>query len=218
MTSDNNIRQQLVTSISDAVAERFILVSESDKIDALKALASEALNDIDVLRIQRRSTGTTGWRTFIIAYLDSAKEIDRALEWSAYCKEELLDPESADLYLLIIINNLDMSIEECVNIEANEKFCRKFILRPNEGINDLLKRTFLLPIDDQAGSGKILDPLTIALANTAKTSSWLSSEELHRWRGLLLSSSSGQDLIELLFNYSQEERSDHEIPGKDNDQ
>ena len=215
--SDDKIKQQLVTSISDAIAERFIVVSESDEIDTLKGLAPETLKDFDVLRIQRRSTGTTGWRTFIITYLNSAKEIDIALEWSAYCKEELLDPESADLYLLIIITKPDITIEECVNIEASEKFCRKFILRPGEEINDLLKRTFLLPIEDQAVSGNILDPLTIALTNTAKNSPWLNSDELQRWRNILLSSANGHDLIELIFNYPEDERTEHEIPGENND-
>lgn len=198
---DSSATQSLVERISQVVTSRFIAVTEGIEIDILKKLAPQGLMGIEVVRLQRIDTGTLGWRTFIIATVESASKIDLAIEWSAFCKEELLDPESSDLYLVIIVTNLDLSIEECVSIEASEKFCRKFILRPNETVDQLLGRTFLLAIEGDASSEGIFDPLSVALSDTAKGVGWFTLEEQNVWRQLLLSSKSGHELVEKLFKF-----------------
>jgi hypothetical protein len=116
-------------------------------------------------------------------------------------KEELLDPESADLYLIVMLENMDLTLEECVSMEASEKFCRKFILRPDETIEDLMKRTFLPVIIEDKTTDAVFDPLTVALNDTGKDAEWFSANERDRWRALLLSSKSGHDLVEKLFKF-----------------
>lgn len=198
---DNIGMPSLVDRISEAAVSRFIVVTEGQEIELLKKLAPAKLTNIEVVRLQRIAMGTPGWRTLIVATIGSSTEIDLAIEWSAFCKEELLDPESSDLYLIVAVKNLDLSLEECVSIEASEKFCRKFILRPNETVDQLLSRTFLLEIAGDSSSEGIIDPLTIALSETAKEAAWFTEDQRDLWRQLLLSSKSGHELVERLFTF-----------------
>ncbi len=189
----------LVDLISQEVKDRFILISESGEIDILKSLAPDSLIRKDVIRLQRIANATMGWRTLIIAAAESPSDISKALEWSASCKEELLDPDSSDLYLFII-GSFEISIEECVSIEANEKFCRKFVLRPEETLQQLLKRTFIPPLRHEIVSDSIIDPLTAALSLTAAADApWLTSDEQKRWQKALLSNLNGPELVDTLF-------------------
>ncbi len=85
---------KLIDLIAELVEKRFIVVTDDPVIETLKSLAPDGLTNKDVVRLQRIVTGTLGWRTFVIATVESSSQITLALEWSAFCKEELLDPES----------------------------------------------------------------------------------------------------------------------------
>ncbi|HTJ51804.1 MAG TPA: ABC-three component system middle component 1 [Cyclobacteriaceae bacterium] len=202
---ENNNDKSIIEIITEAVKERFIPDQQSAEINSLKALAPVSLSKIEVLRLQRISTGTQGWRTLIIAFLNSSKDIDDALQWSASCKDELLDPEASDLYLIIIINEISLTVEECISIEANEKFCRKFILRPDESLNQLMERTFLTPVIEASIDEQILDPFTVALRDTGLLEEWFNNKEQQNWRKIFLSGKIGAELIDQLFGDMEEE-------------
>ena len=179
--------------------ERFVVEREDAGRSELMALAPGELHKKNVLRLQRKAAGTHGRRTLLIAELANSTEIDLALQWSAACKDVLLDPESSDLYLFIILANHDYTVEQCINVEANEKFCRKFILRPHETNEELIERTFLLPIIDKSTDQPIQDPLTSALLLTGEKLNWFDSKMQEEWRTKLISAKSGSDLIDGIF-------------------
>jgi len=191
--------------INSTVDGRFIIRFESKEINTLKSLPDQKLQNTDVIQLQRKSTTPKGWRTLSICTVTSSEDINFALQWSAECKEELLDPESADLYLLMLTQDFEISKEECLSIEANEKFCRKLILRPEESLEQLLARTFLVSISEPSESSHIMDPLTLALKETNKNFSWFDDSQQGIWRKALLSSKTGQELIDRLFQEPEKE-------------
>jgi len=115
-------------------------------------------------------------------------------------KDELLEPENGDLYLFAVIKDESLSINQCTNIEASDRICRKYILRPEETIDSFLGRSFISPVMSEASSGKLFDPLHLALESTSVQHEWFDSSEQERWQEAFLSGKNGQELIELLFN------------------
>ena len=200
--------ESIVEAIMKVAKDRFIVEREDEQTSELIDLAPDSIQKKSVLRLQRKLTGTHGRRTLLIAELPTSNEIDLALEWSAACKDVLLDPESSDLYLFITLLNHDYTIEQCISVEANEKFCRKFIQRPNESNEELIERTFLLSIADNSTRQAIQDPLTAAFSLTGDEVDWFNKSLQDEWRKKLLSGKSGNELIELLFGNRPEKNSE----------
>jgi len=190
---------EVIEKITTAAKDRFTLEVNGTGAEELIALASEDLVRGDVVRLQRTATGTKGFRTLLLATLQDPTQMDLAVQWAASCKQDLIDPGAADLYLVVVIQDNTWTIEQCLNIEADEKFCRKFILRPQETLDDLIQRTFLTRIMDRETEGALTDPLTIALRDTNSTHQWFSTERQQTWRAAFLSGKSGSDLIDILF-------------------
>lgn len=197
---NKTINSQIVEAIRTTVKERFIVELESDIIINLKQLAPSKIIEKEIIRLQRISSTKGGWRTFLVATLQQTGDIDYAIQWAASSKEEILDPQAADLYLIIEIKNNDLTLEQCISIEAGEKVCRKLILRPNEQINELIERTFLAPVEETVSDEQIMDPLTVALRETASTQDWFNANQQTRWRSILLSGLTGAELIDALFD------------------
>jgi hypothetical protein len=191
--------QDIVEKITSLARDRFIVRLQGEDVEKLSALADEGLKAKKVVRLQRISKGTNGWRTFLIVSAENVEETDLALHWSASCREELLDPEASDLYLIILPQGCDLTIDECINIESSEKFCRKFVLRPQETIDELLGRTFLIPISSADPEGGIQDPLTLALKEIQNAIPLFDEKEQNQWRKLLLTVSNGQELVDKIF-------------------
>ncbi len=191
--------ESLTEAIMRIGTERFVVNREDPQTSELIELCPTSIEDKTVLRLQRKLSGTRGSRTLLVCELANSKEIDHALEWSAACKDFLLDPESADLYLFLVLREQDITVEQCINIEANDKFCRKFIQRPSESNEEMIDRTFLLSVADNSTNQSIQDPLTVALTLTSKDVDWFDKPVQNDWRAKLLSVKSGPELIELLF-------------------
>lgn len=196
--------QDIIEKITALARDRFIVRFEGDDVEKLLELADEGLKAKKVVRLQRISKGTNGWRTFIIVSARNADEAELSQHWSASCREELLDPEASDLYL-IIIPDYDLTLDECINIESSEKFCRKFVLRPSETIDELLARTFLLPIGTASLEGGIQDPLTLALKDIHNQLPQFGETQQSNWRRFLLTATSGQELVDKIFNNDSSE-------------
>ena len=195
--------QEIITAVNNMSKGKFSLEYENDICQQIRALSSPILVKKSVLRLTRIYGIGASPRTIIVAIIGSTNELESLLEWCASTKDELLDPESADLYMLGFHENKTLSLEECINIEASEQFCRKYIKRPEESLEELLERTFLGPIDDIKSNEELVDPLQQALANTAKDYPWLNTEEREKWRNAFLSGNSGADLIDILFDSSK---------------
>lgn len=104
------------------------------------------------------------------------------------------------MYLIILPQDYELTIDECINIESSEKFCRKFVLRPLETIDELLGRTFLIPISSAGPEGGIQDPLTLALKEIQNAIPLFDEKEQTQWKKLLLTVSNGQELVDKIFN------------------
>jgi hypothetical protein len=198
--------EELNTLIYDYIKERFHVEGKENTSNFLCGLDAKEIANKQVLRIQRikqnNSSNSENWKTLLIVEIQSKEEIRSALEWSAIVKDSLLDPETADLYLFIIFDrsDIEISIDECYNIESSEQYCRKYIQRPGNTPIELIERTFLSKLEDVQQQGDAIDPINTVMAATAEKHAWFTDDEQKKWRNALLSNNSGFELIDLLFS------------------
>jgi hypothetical protein len=148
-----------------------------------------------VCRLQR-SGAAGGGRTILVAEVAFTSEAIQTLySWAADVREQLPEPETADLYMFLLIQGIPD--EEAARIETDDRFCRKVVLRDSESVADLLDRTFLAMVSKDAGAGAIGDPLQAALTALADEHPWTQAH-LGVWREMLLSGKTGADLARAL--------------------
>ena len=200
------LKESLISEINIAISDRYIILSENSIIDKIEEIKPEELTETDILLLKRNNkfnineSTLNGWKTILITLLANKEELEYALRWAAITKEALLDPESSDLYLLILFENYENIAEgSCIRIETTEQFCRKFVLRPNETVQQLINRTFLKSITELRKETRISDPLSSALSSTALKHNWLNISEQSHWRKLFLTGKAGCDIIDELF-------------------
>ncbi|MCJ8268559.1 MAG: hypothetical protein MJK04_04065 [Psychrosphaera sp.] len=187
---------ELLQAIIDAAQGRFKHDNTSEMIDDLRLLANEELTQPQVIRLSRIHSDNCGWRTILTTQISDASQLLLANRWAADVRGYLCEPETSDLYL--IINCDGISPDQILRAEADEQFCRKFVSWPNETPQQLLRRTFLAPIELAQNEQPLLDPLSLALENTADEHQWFDNKISQKWRQLLLSGKTGRDLLELL--------------------
>jgi hypothetical protein len=152
-----------------------------------------------VLSLSRPANPNGLSKTILLANTEVIIGLEDIFVWCANVKGYLPDPGSADLYLFIIYEGLTLQLEECLQIEADDLYCRKYILRPNERLDDLLNRSFLCEVGEVSAGEHRSDPLRQALRETATNHSWLNEAEMERWRQILLTDASGNQLAQLLY-------------------
>lgn len=195
---------QFTTYIIDNIESRFSLEGQNDIKTEMKSLISEDIRDKQVVRFCRQSTFdnlNTHWKTLLMVGITSDNNLRDALQWTAICKELLLDPETSDVYLFIIWSGeRKTSMEECLRIEASEDFCRKFVLRPNETKESFIERTFITKIDvpDPVDLGQ--DPLIAAFSGLEEQFLWFDEIEKAKWRVAFNSGTSSFELFNILIN------------------
>lgn len=195
-----NITSASVASDIVSMSEGRFIISNNDHLnEVLQEITPESLNDRLILSLKRDWHNSGGERTLLVAVLGSLSEFKIALQWAASVKDELLEPANGDLYLFIVIKGDDLSIEQCTDIESSDRICRRYVLRPEETIEDLLNRSFIAPVMGNADTAGISDPLHLALEKTASNQQWFTQEEQQTWQQILLSGKTGQELIESLF-------------------
>ncbi|EGW41746.1 ABC-three component system middle component 1 [Desulfosporosinus sp. OT] len=179
---------------------------DNDQVEFAEELlrfSTENLNHKEIFRIKRSNIEVDTWKTlvFIEIAADSESEIKAelksALTWIASVKENLLGPESVDLYLFLAFNR-DISAQECLRIESTEQFCRKYVLLPNEEISDFVNRTFLQRFISSEDTSESTDPLEKAFSKTLAQFSWLTPEVQKGWKKAF-SELSGSELFDELL-------------------
>lgn len=193
-----NVRNAFVQSASN----KYEVEDLDSNISNLMGLAPVQLTEIGILRLKRKTNFTGYWKTLIFVILESVDEFPLAFNWIASIKEDLLDPESSDLYFIGGVKDSSISQELCTNIESGDQFCRKYILRPGETISSLIDRTFLANLTESSVEQEIVDPLYMAIQQTAKRLPSFSDKQQEYWRDKLLSGNSGAELIDQLFKQS----------------
>lgn len=199
--------ESFTAHIKSIVKNRFYIENQSGTIAEMLALLPENIVDKQVLRFCRQHTSDTSrqfWKTLLIGSIGSDNLRD-VLQWAALCKEVLLDPETSDIYLFIMwFGDNSPSIEECLRIEANEDFCRKFVLRPGETIESFIERTFLKKIETPQPLDLGQDPLITAFSGLEEHFSWFDEAEKTRWKEAFNSGASGSDLFDALITHKPE--------------
>ena len=198
MSEELNIHQ-LVEAFTNKASERYELAAKDVLISNLTELAPVELTEIGIIRLKRSINKTNNWKTLILTVLGSVSDFQMAFRWVAAIKEELLDPESSDLYFIASVKNNEISPELCTNIESGDQFCRKYVLRPGETLIEFLDRTFLANLTESKVEDEIVDPLYMAIQQTAQRLPAFTEHQQEYWRETLLSGNSGAELIDHLF-------------------
>lgn len=181
----------MIAAINARAQGRFVVTSDRGDLLPSSIDPSKA----GVCRLQRVGS-SSGWRTILVATLDFTSEaVQSAVRWAASVRDQLPEPETADLYMFLMID--DIPSEEAARIETDDRFCRKVVLRSDEQANDLLDRTFLAALTPDGQTGNIGDPLHTALASLAAKHPW-TGNHLLAWRELLLSGKTGSELAQAL--------------------
>lgn len=154
--------------------------------------------EIDSAQVQlkRFNQQGAGWRTVLIAAFpfDLAK-IQGAFRWAADVRDMLAEPQTADLYLFMLIESI--ASEDAARLETDDRFCRKIVVREQEDVGSFLDRSFLATLSPAGSSNSIGDPLLASLDSLGLTHSWV-VPHLDTWRELLLSGQSGADIAKAL--------------------
>lgn len=182
---------------------------ENQTLSRLLQILSESQNlETDLLRIKRNGYERASFKTLVFAAVDKEEDFRKVFSCVASIKEEVLDPESSDLYFVGTVKDRSISNASCTQIESTEQFCRKYILRPDESLDGLLDRTFLSDLTSTAFEQEIVDPLLMALQQTAERMPVFGSGMQDRWYSLLRSGLGGADLIEALFGDNKKDNQD----------
>lgn len=194
---------EFVSHIKESIQPRFNIESVNDLQTEMLDLAPLNIVNKQVLRFYRAisSTGVIHFGKTLLLTGIKSEQIKDVLQWAALCKDLLLDPATSDVYLFIIwCGGVTPSMEECLRIEANEDFCRKFVLRPSEDLESFIDRTFLKKVDVPEPLDLGQDPLISAFSGLEEEFSWLDESEKARWRSAFNSGASGFDLFNMLIS------------------
>lgn len=195
--------EQFVLYINHQIETRFSIKSHGIIENEMIDVASENLQNKELLRFFRpQETSDIHLKTLLVVGIISDDDLKDTLQWVALCKELLLDPETADIYLAIMYSNENQpSIEECLRIEASEDFCRKFVLRPNETSESFIERTFITKVDAPSPMDLGQDPLIAAFSILEQEFTWFNDAEKIKWREAFSSGASSFDLFNTLINH-----------------
>ncbi|VVN83028.1 hypothetical protein PS708_01258 [Pseudomonas fluorescens] len=148
------------------------------------------------VQLKRVNRDGAGWRTVLIAALtDDAANIQRAFGWAADVRDMLPEPQTADLYMFMLIEGV--ASEDAARLETDDRFCRKVVAREGEEVDSFLDRSFLASLSLPGGFDSISDPLSAALNALVSAHSWVKPHQ-DNWRELLLSGGSGAEIAEAL--------------------
>ncbi|MDP2308688.1 MAG: hypothetical protein Q8P18_21890 [Pseudomonadota bacterium] len=181
--------EQWVALLHARVAGRFEFEGDEVGCVTLRKLAPPHLEDAAVVRLRRAAA--SGHRTVLVVSCDNGG-IGNALRWAASVRDALPEPEPADLYLIL---DAPCAVEVGARLEADDRFCRRFVIREKESPEELLERTFLRGTRVDASANAPHEPLAAALASVPGIGLSLAAS----WRVALLGGATGTDLFELLL-------------------
>lgn len=183
---------EMVAAISKRAEGRYeILLSKNFEL-----ASPSAEFESTTVQLKRVNQEGAGWRTVLIAAFpfDSAK-IQGAFRWAADVRDMLVEPQTADLYMFMLIEGI--ASEDAARLETDDRFCRKIVVREQEDVSSFLDRSFLATLSPAGSANDISDPVLASLNSLAIAHSWV-VPHLEVWRELLLSGRTGSDIAEAL--------------------
>ncbi len=188
----------IINYIDELVQNHFVKDENNDKLTTLLELDGNDLNK-SIIRLKRiNKESLRFYRAFLLVELNEPKYLNEALQWTAAVKSSLTDPETSDLYLIIVSKENVFSESESMRIEATEQFCKKYVQRGSEPPKDLIKRTNLAIISSISGDVIQTDPVDNALLKTQEEHNWFDEDIQKIWKTSLRSEKSGNELLDLL--------------------
>lgn len=179
----------LITTRADGRYDVFLPDSE-------KMISPAVDIDMATIQLKRLNRETAGWRTVLItAFSNSKDSIQSAFRWAADVRDILAEPQTADLYMFMLID--DIESEDAARLETDDRFCRKVVLRAGESLDSFLDRSFLASLTPTTGANEISDPLLASLSSLCNVHSWV-EPHIEAWRDLLLSERTGDDIVNCL--------------------
>lgn len=189
---------QWTANLLSQMAPRFVRDDQTELMNQLQLLAGD-LFSARVLTVRRTLPKGSGFRTILVAHSANLKNAGTVLHWAANVRDALPEPSAADLYLFLEVKNA--SQEDCLRLEADDQYCRKYVKRPGESAEEFVARTFLAaPVRPQQ-LGEMADPLSVSLHRAAQNHDWFTVEQQQYWRQILLSGGNSSDLAALLLGY-----------------
>lgn len=188
----------ILTYIDELVHNRFVKDESIDKSNQLLQLDGNSLTK-SIMRLKRKNrTNLNFYRTFLLVEINESQHLSEVLQWTAAVKSSLTDPETSDLYLIVVSEKNIFTGSESMRIEATEQFCKKYIQREDELPADLIKRTNLAMINTLSGDVIKTDPVDYALLKTGEDQVWFDLSIQKNWKIAFESEKSGNELLDLL--------------------
>ena len=182
--------QELTSAIIQRVEGRYDVCTR----DVTELMLPEVECDSHVVRLKRSHMERAGWRTVLLIELPLTA-LQAANQWAADVRDVLPEPETADLYMFLMINGI--AKDDAARIETDDRFCRKVVVRESEAAGDFLNRTFLAALDPAGDVETLSDPLVSALNTLSNAHPW-SAPHIAAWRAQLLTNQNGADVVRVL--------------------
>lgn len=183
--------QELTSAIIQRVEGRYDVCPR----DVTELILPEVKYGSHVLRLKRSHIERAGWRTVLLIELPLTA-LQAANQWAADVRDALPEPETADLYMFLMISGI--AKDDAARIETDDRFCRKVVVRESEAAGDFLNRTFLAALDPAGDVETLSDPLVSALNTLSNEYPW-SAPYIAAWRTQLLTNQNGADVVRVLI-------------------
>ncbi|MBF0410965.1 MAG: hypothetical protein HQM10_26715 [Candidatus Riflebacteria bacterium] len=189
---------EILDYIDVVIQDRFVKDKDIDKSNHLLELGSNDLTK-SIVRLKRINRPNLNiYRTLLLVEANKLDRLKEILHWTAAVKNSLTNPETSDLYLIIVSEDNIYTCAESMCIEATEQFCKKYVQRESEKPAELIRRTNLAIISSLSSDVIQSDPVDNALRETEKSQTWFDSNMQKKWRQAFESEESGNELLDLL--------------------
>lgn len=188
--------EELSTYIDKVIENRLIKESKVDISEYLSDLDEHNL-DKHILRLKRKNKlELKSYRTVLLVQIKETDEFRSVLQWVAAVKNSLTDPETSDLYLILISENNIFTIDDSMRIEATEQFCKKYVQRVAENPESLIMRTCLAGFSVNSENSIQSDPVNNAFSETNQKFTWFEESVQKIWKEAFYSEDNGNELLD----------------------
>lgn len=188
--------EEVAIYIDKVIENRFVKETTNDVSEHLLALDEKNLNK-SVFRLKRHNKiELSTYRTFLLIQINVADQLKEALQWVAAVKNSLTDPETSDLYLIVISENNIFTNDDSMRIEATEHFCKKYVQRGDENSESIIKRTCLASFSFISDDSIQSDPVNKVFAETSQNHPWFEESVQKIWKEAFYSKDNGNELLD----------------------
>jgi len=186
-----------LSSYIDSVTEnRFEKESSIDTSEHLFALDEQNLEK-QIFRLKKKNKfELKTYRTILLVQIADSDVLKSVLQWVAAVKNSLTDPETSDLYLIVISENNIFTIDDSMRIEATEQFCKKYVQREDESPERLIRRTCLASFSVISDDSIQTDPVNNVFFETQQKYHWFEESVQQIWKEAFKSDDNGNELLD----------------------